>query len=119
MKFTCPSCDQNAWGKPDLAITCTPCELEMQAERVTADDANTPSYQPITSAPAPIEVLPSHELQSEPEPAKRKPGRPKGSKNKPKEIAASPSYQRKPPRKNKRKGKKPIAVDEVMEDRPA
>ena len=24
IKFTCPSCGQNAWGKPDLAITCTP-----------------------------------------------------------------------------------------------
>ena len=24
-KFTCPSCGQNAWGKPDLAIGCKSC----------------------------------------------------------------------------------------------
>jgi hypothetical protein len=29
VKFTCPSCGQNAWGKPDLAIVCKPCELDM------------------------------------------------------------------------------------------
>lgn len=28
-KFTCPSCGQNAWGKPDLAVTCTPCGIPM------------------------------------------------------------------------------------------
>jgi hypothetical protein len=28
-KFTCSGCGQNAWGKPDLAITCTPCRIEM------------------------------------------------------------------------------------------
>jgi hypothetical protein len=33
MKFSCPGCGQNAWGKPDLAVTCTPCRLDMQAER--------------------------------------------------------------------------------------
>ena len=42
-KFTCLNCGQNAWGKPDLAITCTPCRIVMVsvAARVQAldDDA--------------------------------------------------------------------------------
>jgi hypothetical protein len=29
-KFTCSSCGQNVWGKPDLAVTCTPCGIEMR-----------------------------------------------------------------------------------------
>jgi hypothetical protein len=29
VKFTCPSCEQNAWGKPDLAIVCEPCAIKM------------------------------------------------------------------------------------------
>jgi hypothetical protein len=33
-KFTCSSCGQNAWGKPDLAITCTLCRIEMKSEAV-------------------------------------------------------------------------------------
>jgi hypothetical protein len=33
-KFTCSSCGQNAWGKPDLEITCTPCRIEMKSEAV-------------------------------------------------------------------------------------
>lgn len=28
-KFTCSSCGQNAWGKPDLAIACIPCQRQM------------------------------------------------------------------------------------------
>jgi SprT-like family len=31
IKFTCSSCGQNAWGKPGLAITCTPCGIAMRA----------------------------------------------------------------------------------------
>jgi hypothetical protein len=31
-KFTCAQCGQNAWGKPDLAITCTPCRIMMVPE---------------------------------------------------------------------------------------
>lgn len=31
-KFTCPVCHQNAWGKPDLQITCTVDCVLMQAE---------------------------------------------------------------------------------------
>lgn|SRR5215831_13738795 len=30
-RFTCGQCGQNAWGKPDLAVTCTPCGIEMRA----------------------------------------------------------------------------------------
>jgi predicted SprT family Zn-dependent metalloprotease len=29
-KFTCSSCGQNAWGKPDLAIVCEACGLKMR-----------------------------------------------------------------------------------------
>jgi hypothetical protein len=29
-KFTCSECGQNAWGKPDLAVTCTPCRVPMR-----------------------------------------------------------------------------------------
>jgi hypothetical protein len=29
-KFTCSSCGQNAWGKPDLAILCKPCKVQMR-----------------------------------------------------------------------------------------
>lgn len=31
-KVTCPRCGQNAWGKPDLAISCTPCGTPMMPE---------------------------------------------------------------------------------------
>jgi predicted SprT family Zn-dependent metalloprotease len=30
-KFTCPQCGQNAWGKPDLAVLCKPCLIEMKS----------------------------------------------------------------------------------------
>jgi len=30
-KFTCGKCGQNAWGKPDLEVTCTPCRVPMRA----------------------------------------------------------------------------------------
>jgi hypothetical protein len=45
-KFRCIACGQNAWGKPDLAITCTPCRLDMQAERscAAASAVPAPSY---------------------------------------------------------------------------
>jgi hypothetical protein len=29
-KFTCPACQQSAWGKPDLRIVCKPCRLDMR-----------------------------------------------------------------------------------------
>jgi hypothetical protein len=40
-KFTCGECGQNAWGKPDLKVTCTPCGAEM---RSTADAEPSQSY---------------------------------------------------------------------------
>lgn len=33
VKFTCPECRVNTWGKPSLAITCTECELQMEAAK--------------------------------------------------------------------------------------
>jgi hypothetical protein len=35
-KFTCSSCGQNAWGKPDLAILCKPCQVEMRELKAAA-----------------------------------------------------------------------------------
>jgi hypothetical protein len=35
-KFTCKSCGQNAWGKPDLDINCRPCGTKMRAADVVA-----------------------------------------------------------------------------------
>jgi predicted SprT family Zn-dependent metalloprotease len=34
-KFTCPECGQNAWGKPDLAVICKPCRIEMKSADAT------------------------------------------------------------------------------------
>lgn len=31
-KFTCPGCGANAWGKPDLAVTCVECEDQFESE---------------------------------------------------------------------------------------
>lgn len=31
-KFTCPSCQQNAWAKPDASIGCWTCDVEMEDE---------------------------------------------------------------------------------------
>jgi predicted SprT family Zn-dependent metalloprotease len=30
-KFTCSSCGQNVWGKPDTAVICEPCGLKMRS----------------------------------------------------------------------------------------
>jgi hypothetical protein len=30
-KYTCPSCGQNAWAKPDAALLCGTCEEPMEA----------------------------------------------------------------------------------------
>lgn len=29
VKYTCPDCDSNAWGKPELNITCSDCDMKM------------------------------------------------------------------------------------------
>ncbi len=40
VKFTCPSCSANAWGKPSLRLTCGDCEETMIADGATdGDDA--------------------------------------------------------------------------------
>ena len=39
-KFTCASCGQNAWGKPDLAIVCKLCGVDM----LTAYSSDARSY---------------------------------------------------------------------------
>ena len=40
-KFSCAECGQNAWGKPDLAIICKVCGVEMKST-----DADLQSYEP-------------------------------------------------------------------------
>lgn len=30
IKFTCPTCEVNAWGKPDLSIKCADCDEVME-----------------------------------------------------------------------------------------
>lgn len=32
VKFTCPACVANAWGKPDLELICGRCKVEMIGE---------------------------------------------------------------------------------------
>jgi hypothetical protein len=32
IKYTCPLCSINVWGKPDLAITCTACACAFESE---------------------------------------------------------------------------------------
>jgi SprT-like family len=39
-KFTCASCGQNAWGKPDLAVICLPCGIQMKAADVEVPAAS-------------------------------------------------------------------------------
>jgi predicted SprT family Zn-dependent metalloprotease len=68
-KFSCRSCGQNAWGKPDLQIICKPCGIQMRAK-----------------TEAPVVVTPPSEAIPVVGPVKRKRGRPKGSKNKPKSV---------------------------------
>jgi predicted SprT family Zn-dependent metalloprotease len=35
-KFTCPGCDQHAWGKPDLDIVCGKCRQRMMSATAVA-----------------------------------------------------------------------------------
>jgi predicted SprT family Zn-dependent metalloprotease len=98
--FTRPACGQNAWGKPGLAVICTPCVVEAlcQHPRFAGVTTLIEPYQmrskraAVAVAPDDSAPTPSHEItepsivpSTEPtQTAKRKPGRPKGSKNKPK-----------------------------------
>jgi ribosomal protein S27E len=38
VKVTCPECGQNAWGKPDLAVTCSHCGTPMPSAELAAAD---------------------------------------------------------------------------------
>lgn len=42
-KFSCPSCQANAWGKPDLAISCIPCGARMMS--IAPDAPASRSYE--------------------------------------------------------------------------
>jgi SprT-like family len=92
-KFTCVSCGQNAWGKPDLAIVCELCGTKMLAA-----DAAVPAAPSVPDALPLFDVPQSYEPTQEAEPVKRKRGRPKGSKNKPKAAASYEQKKRKPGR---------------------
>jgi SprT-like family len=101
-KFTCSSCGQNAWGKPDLAIACLLCEIQMRAADavvIAAPAAPDISYDPQVAAIAPSIEPPTQNS------AKRKRGRPKGLKNRKLESVEQPKPRRgRPPgSKNKRK----------------
>lgn len=38
-RYSCPTCDANAWAKPGLNLVCGDCEERMQAEEVQAAQA--------------------------------------------------------------------------------
>lgn len=38
VKYSCPCCDQAAWGKENLAITCAPCGVVMDAEATGGEE---------------------------------------------------------------------------------
>lgn len=37
-KYTCPSCELNAWAKPDVRLICSDCGELLQAEPLTGED---------------------------------------------------------------------------------
>src|SRR5262249_4728956 len=37
VRYTCPSCGANAWGKPELAIACIPCGARMVSREAVAE----------------------------------------------------------------------------------
>jgi len=39
VKFTCPECECNAWGKPNLRLVCGDCERDMEAMGATDGNA--------------------------------------------------------------------------------
>jgi SprT-like family len=51
-KFTCPSCAQNAWGKPDLAILCELCGLKMRPADGAAVSNDRAGRPPAIKGPA-------------------------------------------------------------------
>jgi hypothetical protein len=86
-KFTCGSCGQNAWGKPDLKVDCHDCGGLMLAADVRAEAlveaVATPSPEPEQPV-APVKPKRGRPKGSKNKPKPKRRGRPKGSKNKPK-----------------------------------
>jgi predicted SprT family Zn-dependent metalloprotease len=88
--FRCARCGQKAWGKPDLEIICKPCGLQMRPATAAVVAPSIQSYEPKPLAPV-----------------KRGPGRPKGSKNKPRVLAPSfVSYEQVKRKRGRPKGSK-------------
>jgi predicted SprT family Zn-dependent metalloprotease len=117
-KFTCSSCGQNAWGKPDLAILCEPCGIKMPvADFAVSAAPPAPTPLPLFDAPTSYEPTPvaSYEPTQEAEPIKRKRGRPKGSKNKPKVVTSyeQPKRKRGRPKGSKNKPKADQSYERV------
>lgn len=38
-RYTCPSCQTNAWAKPDVHLVCGECDERMVAEELEEADA--------------------------------------------------------------------------------
>jgi predicted SprT family Zn-dependent metalloprotease len=47
-KFSCESCGQNAWGKPELKIICKPCGIQMRAAGQAVAISHEPKPVPVT-----------------------------------------------------------------------
>lgn len=77
-KFSCPTCGQNVWGKPDTMVLCMDCFTEQNAD-------STFEYRGamMLSASEPVPTVTSYEITkpSVEEPAMRKRGRPKNKAN--------------------------------------
>jgi hypothetical protein len=48
-KFNCTSCGQNAWGKPDLAILCKPCGIQMRSRSSSSTISCEPKPVTVTA----------------------------------------------------------------------
>jgi SprT-like family len=118
-KFTCSSCGLNVWGKPDADTLCTHCflekypdlEIDLRGVRMLAADTvvvAAPAAPDISYDPQVAAIVPSIEPLTQ-NSAKRKRGRPKGSKNRKLESVEQPKPRRgRPPgSKNKRKPGRP------------
>jgi hypothetical protein len=46
VKFHCAQCGQNAWGKPNLKISCTPCGLVMPAVNMSVESQQCSTKEP-------------------------------------------------------------------------
>ena len=39
VKYSCPSCELNLWGKPGIRVACVLCGVEFEANAMPAEDA--------------------------------------------------------------------------------